>query len=267
MQNSRHSATDQATRITFLGTGTSHGIPMIACHCPVCTSDDDRDKRTRCSLHVQVPQGDIIIDTSPEFRLQCIANNVTNVDAVFFTHTHADHIFGLDDIRRFTHGKRPPIPCFASKTSLKSLKTVFSYAFAELDEYYSERPRLSAVTVEGPFELLGKTIIPLTLEHGRESILGYRIDNWAYCTDCSTIPPQTRRQLQNLDVLIIGGLRYTPHPTHFNVDQALAAIDQIKPKRAYLTHIAHEIMHADLEPKLPSGVHLSYDSLKLTSDA
>ncbi len=251
------------TRITFLGTGTSHGIPMIGCFCPVCTSEDSRDVRTRCSVLVEVPQGNIIIDTPPEFRLQCIAHRVTRVDAVLFTHAHADHIFGLDDIRRFCFMQSGPIPCYGSEKTIRSLQKVFSYAFSDPAETYSERPRLVPMVVSGPFSLLDRTVSPLPLAHGRDTVFGFRFGNWAYCTDCSGIPPETAEQLHGLDLLILDGLRYTPHPTHFNVDQALAQIERLGPRTAYLTHIAHEIRHAELAPRLPENVHLPYDGLQL----
>lgn len=247
-----------------MGTGTSHGIPMIACTCPVCTSSDPRDRRYRCSLMVEYAQRVIIIDTSPEFRLQCIANQVKKVDVLLFTHTHADHIFGLDDIRRFCALQQQKIPCYGSARTIKSLKTVFSYAFDFSRPVFSEIPALTGNEVDGPFELFGKKIIPLVLHHGNDRVLGFRIDNFAYCTDCSHIPDETMEQLQGLEILVLDALRYTPHPTHFNLDQALGAAGRIKARQTYLTHIAHEISHADLEPKLPATVFLSYDGLQLT---
>ncbi|NLX05853.1 MAG: MBL fold metallo-hydrolase [Phycisphaerae bacterium] len=236
---------------------------MIGCFCPVCTSEDSRDVRTRCSVLVEVPQGNIIIDTPPEFRLQCIAHRVTRVDAVLFTHAHADHIFGLDDIRRFCFMQSGPIPCYGSEKTIRSLQKVFSYAFSDPAETYSERPRLVPMVVSGPFSLLDRTVSPLPLAHGRDTVFGFRFGNWAYCTDCSGIPPETAEQLHGLDLLILDGLRYTPHPTHFNVDQALAQIERLGPRTAYLTHIAHEIRHAELAPRLPENVHLPYDGLQL----
>ena len=254
---------DDAARITILGSGTSHGIPMIGCSCPVCTSDDVRDRRTRSCVLVEWPGASIVIDTPPEFRLQCVSHHVARVDAVLYTHTHADHIAGLDDLRRFCSMQSQAIPCYASRSCLDCLLRKFGYAFRPVDQDYSERPRLHAVAIDGPFHLLGKTVFPLALKHGRDDVLGFKIDRWAYCTDCSSIPPEAEDQLHDLDVLIIDALRYTAHPTHFNVEQTLEVIASLRPKRAYLTHIAHEIRHADLENRLPDGVYLSYDGLQL----
>jgi len=236
---------------------------MIACQCPICTSADPRDKRHRCSLMIEYGGGVAIIDTPPEFRLQCIANNVATVDSLLFTHTHADHIFGLDDIRRFCALQKQRIPCYGSPQTIKSLKTIFTYAFDYDRPIFSEIPYLTAVEVNGPFDLFGRKVIPLDLFHGQITILGFRIDNFAYCTDCSEIPQSTLDQLRDLDVLVLDALRYTPHPTHFNVEQALAVVQKIKPRRTYFTHIAHEILHADLEAKLPENVFLSFDGLRL----
>ncbi len=255
---------DGKLKVTFMGTGTSHGIPMIGCNCQVCTSLDPRDRRYRCSLMVEYNQRIIIVDTSPEFRLQCIASQVTRVDALLFTHTHADHIFGLDDIRRFCSMQQQKIPCYGSAKTIASLKRVFAYAFDFDQPVYSEIPTLTGIEINGPFELFGRTIEPLLLNHGNSHVLGFRIGNFAYCTDCSEIPPETMSQLHGLDLLVLDALRYTPHPTHFNLDQALDVARTIKAQRTFFIHIAHEIRHADLEPKLPQSVHLSYDGLQLT---
>ena len=237
---------------------------MIACSCPVCTSPDPRDKRNRCSLMLEYDEKVVVVDTAPEFRLQCVALGIQRVDALLFTHTHADHIFGLDDVRRFCsiHGR--PIPCYGTAKTIRSLKTIFSYAFDFDRPIYSEIPRLEAREVAGPFDLFGREVIPLELMHGREVVLGFRIGSFAYCTDCSAIPDRTMEQLRGLDVLVLDALRYTPHPTHFNVDQALAAAGRIGAKKTYLTHIAHEILHADLAGKLPESVFLAYDGLEET---
>ncbi len=250
-------------KIIFLGTGTSHGIPMIGCNCPVCTSNDNRDKRTRCSIYIETEANHIIIDTAPEFRLQCLANDIKQIDAILFTHTHADHIVGLDDIRRFCAIQNSWITCYSYAGAIKSLKTMFSYAFADTGQDYSERPKLKAQIIDSPFEINELRIIPLELYHGNEIIFGYRIADFAYCTDCSDIPEHTLSKLQDLDVLVLDALRHTPHPTHFNLEQALEMAKIIKAKRTYLTHIAHEIKHAELETELPESIFLAYDGLTL----
>jgi len=261
------SRNNSQTQLTFLGTGTSHGVPMIACDCAVCTSDDPRDSRMRSSLLVKSPRGTLLIDTTPELRLQCIAHRVTHIDAILFTHTHADHVRGLDAVRRFCYLAGKPIDCYGSPTAIAALKRIFAYAFVDLNEAYSERPRLNGVEVTAPFDLCGETITPLPMKHGLADVTGYRFGNWAYCTDVSFIPPATESLMADLDVLILDALRYTPHPTHFSVDQALAVVKRLRPKRTYFTHIAHEIGHQRLQSELPDGVFVAYDGLTLTYDA
>jgi phosphoribosyl 1,2-cyclic phosphate phosphodiesterase len=248
-------------KITLMGTGTSHGIPMIACKCPVCTSSDPRDRRYRCCVKLEFDGKIIVIDTPPEFRLQCLAHNVEKIDAVLFTHTHADHVFGLDDTRRFSAIYNREIACYGSAKTVASLKRIFPYAFDNQTPEISERPKLTAVEVTSPFDLCGRTIVPLELHHGCQTILGYRVGNFAYCTDCSEIPEATYEKLHGLDTLILDALRYTPHPTHFNVNQAIDAAKRINARQTFFTHIAHEISHADLESRLPENIHLGYDGL------
>ncbi len=251
-------------KIVFLGTGTSHGIPMIGCNCRVCKSSDPHDKRTRSSLYIETNSTSILIDTSPELRLQCIENNITHIDAILFTHAHADHILGLDDVRRFSANSNHPIPCYGNKPTIDCIKKMFSYAFRDLNQDYSERPKLSAHIISSDtFRINDLDIIPLKLLHGQDEILGYRIGNIAYCTDCSFIPDQTLEKLYNLDILILDALRFTPHPTHFNVSQAIKIAQKINAKKTYFTHIAHEIKHSELSKELPQGIYLAYDNLTL----
>ncbi len=252
-------------KVIFLGTGTSHGIPMIGCNCPVCQSDDPKDKRTRCSIYIESNHENIIIDTAPEFRLQCIANNIKQIDAVLFTHTHADHVVGLDDIRRFCAIKASKIKCYSYAKAIRTLKQMFSYAFVDIGQNYSERPKLDAQIIDpnSDFNINKTRITPLELYHGNDTILGYRIGNFAYCTDCSDIPHKTLDKLNQLDVLVLDALRYTPHPTHFNVAQAIEIAKKINAKTTYLTHIAHEIKHSELSRKLPKSILLAYDGLTI----
>jgi len=248
-------------KVIFLGTGTSHGIPMIGCDCPVCLSDDPRDKRTRPSILVQFDGYSILIDTTPELRLQCLTCGVSRVDAVLYTHSHADHVVGLDDLRRFNDVAGRAIRCFGSPETINDLKRMFPYAFRYEPDYPSAKPLLEAVEVTGPFELFGRTVIPVPLMHGKMRVLGYRIGDFAYCTDCSDIPSESVALLRDLEVLVLDALRFTPHPTHFNLPQALEWAERIGARRTFLTHIAHEIKHASVEPTLPEGVSLAYDGL------
>jgi len=248
-------------KVIFLGTGTSHGIPMIGCDCPVCLSDDPRDKRTRPSILVQFDGYSILIDTTPELRLQCLTCGVSRVDAVLYTHSHADHVVGLDDLRRFNDVAGRAIRCFGTPETINDLKRMFPYAFRYDPDYPSAKPLLEAVEVTGPFELFGRTVIPVPLMHGKMRVLGYRIGDFAYCTDCSDIPSESVALLRDLEVLVLDALRFTPHPTHFNLPQAIEWAERIGARRTFLTHIAHEIKHASVEPTLPEGVSLAYDGL------
>ena len=269
--------------LLFLGTGTSAGVPMIGCRCAVCTSNDTRDQRTRASVLITYPNSThdsdmseprrILIDTAPEMRMQMIRHGIDHVDGVIYTHTHADHIFGLDDLRRINALTERPIDVYAEQESIDTLRSMFRYIFDSQSNVNQSfvpalvtRPLQPGVKVE----LHGAQWTPLRLVHGRLPVLGFRVDHagpdgklqsLAYCTDVSGVPPETLPSLANLDVLVIDGLRYRHHPTHFTVDQALEVIHQVKPRQAYLTHIAHDIMHADLEAKLPENVAIAYDGL------
>ena len=260
-------------QLTLLGTGTSAGVPMIACDCEVCTSPDPRDHRDRCAAMLQWTDADgsprtVLIDTSPELRQQMIRHRVHRTDGVIYTHNHADHVFGIDDLRRFNAAMGEPIPVYAEPSVMEYLQHTFRYIFASHNNVNpSFVPQLHSVAIDPDraFDIHGLQITPLRLMHGRLPVLGYRVGDVAYCTDVSTIPPETYDQLGDLDVLVIDALRYRHHPTHLTVDQALEVIDQLKPRRAYLTHIAHDIRHADLEAKLPEHVHLAHDGLTLES--
>ncbi len=256
---------------TFLGTGTSAGIPIIACDCPVCQSDDPRDQRTRASALITYTDTsnttrNIFIDTSPDLRQQVLRHDLQTLDAIVYTHYHADHVFGLDDVRRFNAVMDRPIDIYAERSMLDWLHQTFNYIFdphKNTNRSFIAQLTPNEVHEFQPFELFGKPWLPVRLMHGRLPILGFRIDNLAYCTDCSSLDPQTYTALENLDTLIIDALRYRHHPTHLTVDQALNIIDHLQPKKAYLTHIAHDISHADLEAKLPTTVHIAYDGLQI----
>lgn len=250
-----------SVRLTILGSGTSHGVPMIGCDCDVCTSDDPRDRRTRASALFSFDGHHVLIDTGPELRLQCLAHRVTRVNAILYTHHHADHVVGLDDVRRFNWLQGEAITIYGAPATLARLRTMFEYAFVHEPDYPSAKPDLETIAVDSPFELLGRRIIPIPYQHGRVSVLGYRVGDIAYCSDCSFIPDDSMNLLRDLDVLILGALRRRPHPTHFNLEQAVQWAGRIGARRTYFTHIAHELPHAVTNAELPEGMELAYDGL------
>ena len=236
---------------------------MIGCHCPVCSSTDKRDQRTRCSILVSYCGKSVLVDTTPELRLQAIANKVDLIHAVVFTHGHADHIFGLDDVRRYNTLLGSPLPVYAAEATMRTLQQAFSYAFTQQTQTGVYRPELEPKIIDGPQEIFGVNWQAITLPHGRVSVLGFRIGNFAYCTACAEIPAPARAMLQNLDTLIIDALRPRPHPTHLSFSQALAIIDDLKPRRAYFTHLSHDVSHQDIEHDLPANVRVAHDSMIL----
>lgn len=252
-----------AVELVILGSGTSHGIPMIGCDCPVCTSRDKRDKRTRCSAAFRFGKRAVLIDTSPELRLQCLATGIKTVDAILFTHHHADHIAGLDDVRRFNWINKAAMHLYGSPPTLERIRQSFAYAFEHDPTYPSAKPDLRTVAIRRPFKLFGRAITPIPYWHGPTEVLGFRIGDIAYCPDCNRIPDASRKLLRGLDVLVLDALRRTPHPTHFTIDEAIEEAKRIGAKRTYFTHIAHELAHAATERTLPRGMHLAHDGLLL----
>ena len=249
--------------LTILGSGTSTGVPVPGCDCPVCRSGQGRNQRTRCSALVAWQGHNILIDTATDLRQQALREGLKTVDAVLYTHTHADHVHGIDDLRTFSRSDRPPLPIFAAADSLAVLQRVFAYIFSEPAEP-GYRPNLTAWTIGGPFSLFGLPILPLELEHGAGTALGFRIGPLAYLTDCSAIPKEAALLLQGLDLLVIDALRFRPHQTHFNIAGAIAAGRQLGARRTLLTHLSHEVDHHRDSVGLPEGFELAYDGLKVT---
>ena len=248
--------------ITFLGTGTSQGIPIINCSCQVCTSRDPRNKRLRTSITIQSRKTTFIIDSTPDFRQQLLNNPINRLDAVIYTHAHADHIYGLDDLRRFNQLQRSRIPVYASEPTLLRLKSIFTYAFGD-GELKLGIPNLAGMIIDGPFYLNELLVTPIKLFHGNQEILGFRVGNTAYCTDVSRIPDESYLLLKDLDVLILGALRETPHPTHFSVDEAITEAQKIGAKQTFFVHMSHKIDHQLRQNTLPTGINFAYDGLVL----
>jgi phosphoribosyl 1,2-cyclic phosphate phosphodiesterase len=248
-------------RVVVLGSGTSNGIPVIGCDCPVCQSDDPRDKRTRPSILVEVGDRRVLVDTTPELRLQLLREGVRTLDAVVYTHEHADHIYGLDDVRVFSMRSRRSLPVFGPPRTLTAIRRAFAYVFAEGPMTGGGRPQLELTEIDGPFEAGGIPFEPIEVWHGDSPINAYRIGDFAYVTDVNRIEPASLDRLRGLDVLILDALRERWHPTHYSLSEALDVIAELGPERAYLTHICHDMGHGQTEGKLPSHVELSYDGL------
>lgn len=252
--------------LILLGTGTSVGVPVVGCPCDVCHSANPRNQRTRTGVFVRAPEGNFLIDTPPELRLQLLREQVEIVHAAVFTHSHADHIFGLDDLRIFGHRLDAPVRLFCEERVERQIRASFGYAFEppHPEAHKFAVPRLSFVPIgTEPFEMLGVRVVPIRLMHGRLPVLGFRIGNVAFCTDCSHIPDESWPLLEGLDVLVLDALREEPHPTHFSIPESLAAVERLKPRRAYFTHISHWLEHEATNARLPEGVELAYDGLRL----
>jgi len=247
-------------QITFIGTGTSHGVPVIGCHCPVCRSKDPRNKRNRSSILIKNKAKQVLIDTPPELRLQALKLGIERVDAVVLTHAHADHIHGFDDLRRFNHLRKKAIPCYVSPGTLSALKKMFFYIFEPTPFPYA-KPQVILHTVTSPFKAGGIDFTPIPVQHGDMPIYGYRFGNTVYLTDVSSIPASSWPLLQGLDLLILGVLRRKPHPAHLSLGQALDLIGKLAPRRTLLTHLSHVFDHQQTERELPNGVFLAYDGM------
>jgi phosphoribosyl 1,2-cyclic phosphate phosphodiesterase len=251
--------------LTFLGTGTSQGVPMIGCDCEVCRSPDPRDQRLRSSIYIQTPECSFVVDTGTDFRTQALQQNVRVVDAVIFTHSHTDHVMGFDDLRRFGY-ERGFMPVYASTETMRDLERVFEFAFKGSNPfpgYLKPDPHV----IEQPFALGSTQITPLPVPHGDTIVNGYLFSRngkklVAYLSDCSGVPDDIARQIREVQVLIIDALRHKPHPTHLSVDQALEVAGRVRPNRTYFTHICHELPQS-AESQLPANTFIAYDGLKL----
>ncbi|MGA2003183.1 MAG: MBL fold metallo-hydrolase [Terriglobales bacterium] len=257
----------QAT-LTVLGSGTSMGVPTIGCDCAVCHSSDPHDRRTRPSIMLTYVDPrhkarHVLIDTTPDFREQALRENITQLDAVLYTHTHADHILGIDDLRPLTYHHKPgKLPLYATPHNCEFLRNMFRYIF-EASYKFGGLPLVELKPIDGPVELFGARFVPITVIHGETPIIGFRFGSAAYLTDHSSVPPESLDKLRGLDILFLDALRYHPHPTHSTVEQSLQIAAEVKPKRTLFTHICHDLPHDETNAKLPPNVRLAYDGMKL----
>ena len=252
-------------RLTFLGTGTSFGVPQIGCDCAVCRSTDPRDKRTRSGAVLEAGGSTILIDTPPELRLQLIAGGFSRVDAVLYTHEHADHLNGIDDLRIFSVRRRQPLPIYGPGETLERLRTSFNYIFDDAVQPFegTSKPSLSLHETQPDqmIDVAGVKVLPLAFQHGHLRVFGYRFGDLAYITDVKEIPPAERERLQGLEVLALNALWWRPHPTHLSISEAIETAQALGARRTYLTHLTHETGHSQLETQLPAGVFPAYDGL------
>lgn len=253
-------------QLTMLGVGSSAGTPMLGCECATCKSSDPRNNRTRCSSLIQLDNGKvIIIDTGPDLRLQSLREGLTHIDAVLYTHTHADHLHGIDDLRGFCQIQRSQIPLYGSYDAMAHIANKFGYTLREPSNFW-DLPVLKINPINAPFQLFNQSVIPIPIKHGNSEIYGYRIGDIAYLTDVSAIPDSSLPLLKGLKLLLLDCLRYTTHFTHINLEQSLHFASLIKADSTYLIHMTHEIEYASLSAQLPSNVFVGYDGLKITVD-
>lgn len=250
-----------AMKLTFLGTGTSTGVPVIACNCQVCKSKDPRDKRFRTSAMVSIGGHNIVIDCGPDFRFQMLKQNVEDIDAVLFTHEHRDHIAGLDDIRAFNYVLNKTVPIYGTESVIEAIKTEFPYIFQETRFFGA--PQLCVNCIDSSLFQIGETeILPIMIMHNKLPIMGYRIGDLTYITDASFIEDNEKEKIKGTKVLVINALRNSKHVSHFSLNEAIEVITELKPERAYLTHISHFLgLHEEVQKKLPDNVFLAYDNL------
>ena len=252
-------------RLTFLGTGTSFGVPQVGCGCAVCRSTDPRDHRSRSAALVEADGANILIDTPPELRLQLLAAGITRMDAVLYTHEHADHTNGIDDLRIFSVRQRRPLPLYGPPETLHRLRTGFSYIFDETIEAYegTSKPNLELHAIEPgrPVRVAGHEVLPLAFRHGHLRVYGYRLGSLAYLTDVKAVPENERERLMGLEVLVLNALWWRPHPTHLSIAEAVQTAQALGARRTYLTHLTHETGHAELAGQLPAGIMPAHDGL------
>jgi phosphoribosyl 1,2-cyclic phosphate phosphodiesterase len=251
-------------RVTFLGTGTSTGVPVVGCHCRVCTSTNPKDQRLRQSVAIETGGKHLLIDTTPDLRLQLLRHPIPRLDFVLFTHSHADHMMGLDDIRPFNFRQRESIHAYANAPTAKAVRRAFSYIWDDRSQIGGGKPQLELHEIEGKFSHDGVEITPIPVAHGNWTILGFRIGNFAYITDTNGIPDSSLKLLEGVESLALDGLRPAPrHPTHFVIDEAVEYAKRIRAKETWIIHLAHEVAHDEVEAALPEGIRLSYDGLVL----
>jgi len=251
-----------AVKLTVLGSGTSMGVPTIGCGCAVCRSADPKDKRTRPSALLEYNGRAVVIDTTPDFRAQALRAGMTRLDAVLFTHAHADHILGLDDVRPFNFRQNSDVPIYGTRSTIETIQRMFRYIF-DGSYPFGGTPSVTVNVIEGPLELFGLVFTPVPVIHGKMEVLGFKFGRAAYLTDFSYLPETSLPLLENLDLLFLDALRYTPHPTHCTVEQALAYVERLRPRQALFTHICHDLAHEETNAKLPPHVRLSYDGMEL----
>jgi len=249
--------------LTFLGTGTSTGVPIIGCRCEVCRSGNPRDKRLRSSVWVRDNGASVLVDTATDLREQALRANITEVDAVLYTHHHADHVHGIDELRSFNFLQRRPVRCYGAEESLARIRSMFAYIFDDKEPEGGGKPVLELIPVDGPIHIGSLTVIPAPVKHGSADVLGFRFGGTAYITDCSYIPLSSEKLLHGLDTLILGALGLKRHRTHFTIEEALAVIESLRPKRAYLTHLNHSVGAERTSGTLPDNVELAWDGLTI----
>ncbi|TWU05109.1 MBL fold metallo-hydrolase [Stieleria varia] len=261
----RSESADIGTAV-LLGTGTSVGVPAIGCDCAVCQSNDPKNQRLRCAVLIRLPGGTVLIDTPPDLRTQLLRERVRLVHSVVYTHEHADHVFGLDDLRLFPFRLGAPIPLYCRPVVEEAIRRSYSYAFSDRQPTHpGATPKLEIRSIdESPFDVIGTKFIPIPMKHGPHfNVLGFRIGDFAYCTDTNEIPESSMEKLAGVQTLVVGALRYEPHPTHFNVEQAVEASRRVGATRTFLTHVSHELDYSATNEALPPGIELAYDGLNI----